>query len=268
MESLATQMNDGVITHGFVRPVSRSLRNCELLHVVRGEFDVQRASQQHATYVQALKAAGVAVEVLPEEPDLPDATFVEDTVIMLDEVAVICRPGRPARQPESDRIEPFISRVRNIAKISAPGTIEGGDVLRIGKTLYVGASTRSNEEGIGQLPAHVSRFGYNLVPVAVNKCLHLKTAVTSPADGLVIGNPEWIDLSVFRHFEILKVPASEPWGGNTLRVNELVLVPNNCPQTAELLVAKGIKVGSVEISELQKAEAGLTCLSVLFNGDQ
>lgn len=250
--------------HGFVRTVSRSLAGCELLHVPRQSFDIELARRQHAAYVAALEAAGVAVTVLPEEPDLPDATFVEDTVIVLDEIAVICRLGRPSRQAETERIEQEVAGVRPIRRIIAPGTLEGGDVLRIGRTLHVGLSSRTNTEGIRQLQEVTSPFGYTVGVVNVSRCLHLKTGATSPAEGILIANPGWIDLAPFRRLEVISVPDTEPWGANTLVVDGTVLVAEGSPRTARLLESKGLKVQHLEISELQKAEAGLTCLSVLY----
>jgi dimethylargininase len=214
--------------------------------------------------VAALEAAGIAVTALPEEPDLPDATFVEDTVVVLEEIAVICRLGRPGRQAEPERIERELAGIRPIRRIIAPGTLEGGDVLRIGRTLHVGLSSRTNAEGIRQLREIVSLVGYTVSVVNVGQCLHLKTGATSPAEGMLIANARWIDLTLFRHLEILSVPDAEPWGANTLAVNGTVLVARTAPRTADLLESKGLKVQRLDISELQKAEAGLTCLSVLL----
>lgn len=253
------------ITHGFVRKVSRSLGGCELLHVPRQMFDVEKAAQQHAAYIAALETAGVAVTVLPEEPDLPDATFVEDPVIVLDEIAVICRLGAASREPEAERMAREVARIRPVHRIVAPGAIEGGDVLRIGKTLFVGASTRTNKEGRQQLAKIVAPFGYKVIEVSVSGCLHLKTGATAPAEGELILNPHWIAPSPFRHFEILNVPTEEPWGANTLAVNGTVLAADTSPRTADLLESRGLRVHRLGISELQKAEAGLTCLSVLFS---
>src|SRR5436190_4279933 len=147
----------------FVRTVSRSLAQCELVHVGRQAFDLTLAREQHAAYVSALEIAGAVVTVLPEEADLPDATFVEDTVIVLDELAVLCRPGAKSREPEVQKIAKAISGIRPVQRIIAPGTLEGGDVLCIGRTLYVGLSNRTNEEGIRQLQQQVSSFGYSVV---------------------------------------------------------------------------------------------------------
>jgi dimethylargininase len=256
------------MTQGLVRIVSRSLADCELLHVPRQAFDLDIARQQHAAYVTALRAAGVAITVLPEEPDLPDATFVEDTAIVLDEVAVICRLGIASRQLEAQGIEREIAGIRPLQRIRAPGTVEGGDVLRIGRTLYVGRSSRTNEEGIRQLREIVSPFGYTITIVNVSKCLHLKTGITSPGESTLLVNAEWIDLGAFPDFDIVKVPTAEPWGANTLAINGTVLVADSSPRTADLLESKGLNVRRLRISELQKAKAGLTCLSILFSGER
>lgn len=257
-------MSPKKISHGIVRQISSSLENCELLYIARQKFDIEKARQQHASYVSALEAAGVSMTVLPEEPMLPDATFVEDTVIVLDEIAVICRLGAASRAPEADIIARHIAEIRPIYRIAHSGTIEGGDVLQIGKTLFVGISSRTNAAGIRQLEEIVSRYGYSVVGVKVTGCLHLKTGVTSPKEGVLLANASWIDMAPFRGFEILQVPKSEPWGANTLSVNEAVLVAESSPNTADILEAKGLRVKRLAICELQKAEAGLTCLSVLF----
>lgn len=271
LESFRKMDHSGIaegLTHGFVRTISRSLADCELLHLPREKFDVQLAAEQHTNYVTALQDAGLTVTVLPEEPELPDACFVEDTAIILNEVAVLCRLGVSSRSGEPARMEHHLSRFRPLERICAPGTIEGGDVLRIEKTLYVGSSTRTNVEGIQQLTRIGSRHGYKVVSVSVSGCLHLKTAVTSPRKDLLLVNPNWVEVGHFRGFEILTVPAAEPWGANTLPISDLVLVLKSCPRTVDLLFSKGLDVRQIDISELQKAEAGLTCLSLLLRHER
>jgi len=199
-------MNTPVLTHGFAREVSRSLAKCELLYVSRQEFDLPLAKRQHAAYIATLEAAGINVTVLPEEPDMPDSCFVEDTAIVLDEVAVICRPGAASRVPEVKSIERALATVRQVHNIVSPGTLEGGDVLRMGKTLYIGMSSRTNLEGIRQCREIIRQHGYEAVGVPLKGCLHLKSAVTSPAEGVLIVNADWIDLAPFSHFEILRCP--------------------------------------------------------------
>lgn len=253
------------MTRAIVREISRSIGQCQLLHVPRQEFDLELARRQHAAYVAALEAEGVVVTRLPEQPDLPDASFVEDTVIMLDEVAVLCRPGAPSRVGEVPSIEAEVAKVRPIRRIVSPGTLEGGDVLPMGKSLYVGLSSRTNREGFRQLAAMAGGFGYETIAVSARGCLHLKSAVTSPQEGVVIVNPVWLDLSPFLRFEILRVPGPEPWGANTLAINGVVLAADSFPRTAELLESKGMQVKRLGISEMQKAEAALTCLSVLYS---
>jgi dimethylargininase len=251
-------------THGFVRTVSRSLAACELTHAPRQEFDLARAHQQHEAYTSALRSAGVAVTVLPEASDLPDAMFVEDVAVVLDECAILTRPGAASRRPEVALIRPVLSEVRKCFEILAPGTLEGGDVLRIGRMLYVGQSSRTNAEGIRQLGAHVAPFGYQVRPVPVSGCLHLKSGVTAVAPGCVLANPAWIDAAAFRDCEIVSVHSDEPGVANVLAVNGRVLAAASAPRTAERLSARGSDVRHLDISELQKAEAGLTCSSLLY----
>ena len=253
-----------VFTHAIVREVSRSLAECELVHLPRQKIDLALARRQHAAYVAALESAGVRVRVLPEAPALPDATFIEDPLLVLDEFAVVCRPGAASREPESEFLAREIAANRPVFRLAAPATLEGGDVLPIGRTLFVGNSSRTNREGIAQLERIVSRLGYRVVPVAVKNCLHLKTGITAPADGLLLANPEWIEVGPFAGIEVVPVPPSEPWGANTLSVNGRVFVAATAPRTAELLAARGLEVLRIDISELQKAEAGLTCLSLLY----
>jgi dimethylargininase len=254
----------GPTANALVRQVSRTLNHCALVYVARQEIDLPLAQRQFSAYTTALESAGVRLTVLPEEPDLPDAAFVEDPVVILDEVAILCRPGSAGRQGEVDAIGPIVSKLRPTHRILPPGTLEGGDVLQSGRTLFVGVSRRTNQEGIRQLQKIVDPFGYRVVAVTVHGCLHLKTAVTSPANCQLIANPAWVDLSPFDQFEILTVPPTEPWGANTLAVNGTVLVAASAPETAHLLEARGLSIQCLDISELQKAEAGLTCLSVLF----
>jgi dimethylargininase len=258
------EMTEPIFSHAFVRQVSRSLANCELTHLPRQPFDLALATQQHQAYADTLRATGINVTVFPEEPELPDAAFVEDMAVMLDELIVICRPGRISRQPEIERILPALAKVRQLSRIESPGTLDGGDVLTIGKTLFVGRSERTNGEGLRQLEAIVSRLGYGVVPVTINGCLHLKTALTPIALRVVLANPQWVDLAPFGDFEVLTVPTSEPWGANTLWLNGVLLTTASAPRTTELLRSRGLNTRAVEISELQKAEAGLTCLSLLY----
>ena len=244
--------------------LSRSLAECELTHLPRQPFDLSLAAHQHQGYVDALSSAGIQVTVLPEEPTLPDAVFVEDTAVILDELIVVCRPGCASREPEVETIVPVLGEIRHLARIQPPGTLDGGDVIAIDKTLFVGLSARTNGEGLRQLKAISSGFGYEVIPVTIRGCLHLKTAVTCVAPGLLLANRAWVDLTPFMGFELLATPKGEPWSANTLPVNEVVLTLASSPRTMDLLQSKHLNIRPVDISELQKAEAGLTCLSLLY----
>lgn len=235
-----------------------------MTHLSRQLIDLSLANRQHDIYIEALQRGGITVKILPEEMLLPDSAFVEDPVLMLDEGAVLCRLGAPSRATESELLHQEIEGLRAVFTIEAPGTLEGGDILRVDRTLFVGLSSRTNPDGIAQLRGIVGAWGYQVVEVAVQGCLHLKTAVTSPATGLLILNPRWVDLSRFEGFEILLVAEMEPWGANTLCLNDRVLVAASAPKTARILQSKGVTVVTVDVSELQKAEAGLTCMSVLY----
>jgi dimethylargininase len=251
-------------THALVRPPSRSLAECQLLHLPRQPFDFERALAQHAAYVAALEQSGLTVSVLPDAPELPDAAFVEDVLIALDGAAILCRPRAQSRLAETEIIRPVLSRFNSVSEIRAPGTLEGGDVLRIGRRLFVGQSTRTNAEGIRQLRAIAEPLGFQVREVQVKECLHLKTALTAPRENLIIANLTWIDRTPFHDFDVLSVPEAEPWGANVLPINGTVLAAAAAPGTAELLRKNGVDVQLVDVSELQKAEAGLTCLSVLW----
>jgi dimethylargininase len=203
---------------------------------------------------------------LPAEPGLPDSVFVEDPAIVLDEIAVIARMGAAERRPEAESLAAALSHYRELRWMAAPATIEGGDVLCVGNTLYVGVSRRTNREGVEQLAGLVAPFGYSVTPVAVHGCLHLKTAITPLGDGVLLANRRLIDAGAFRDFQILDVSPDEPWAANALRVGDTVLLPSAFPRTREVVEKAGFQVRSLDISEFLKAEAGLTCMSLLLDG--
>ena len=184
--------------------------------------------------------------------------------MVLDEIAVIARPGTPTRREEVPAIAAALARYRKLSRIEAPGTLEGGDVLRIGRDCYVGLSTRTNREGAQQLAAIVGPLGYRVTPVAVHGCLHLKTAVTAIDEGTLLVSPGWIDAGPLRKYKRLEVPHDEPSAANALVVGSVVHISARCPQTRRLLEEHGFRTETLDISEYEKAEAGLTCLSLLL----
>jgi dimethylargininase len=246
------------------RDVSPSLAACELSFVPRVPIDVERAVAQHEAYRRALEAHGARVVALPAEASMPDAVFVEDVAIVLDEVAVMTRPGAESRRGEGASVAPVLGAFRPLLAIEAPGTLDGGDVLRLGRTLYVGESARSNPTGIAQLRALLAPYGYTVQGVATHGCLHLKSAVTQVADDTLLVQPAWVDAAVFAGHRILEVDPSEEHAANALRLGPGVIHPAAFPRTQERLLASGIAVTSVDLSELQKAEGATTCCSLVF----
>jgi dimethylargininase len=247
-----------------VRKPSAALARCELTYLARQPIDLTRADAQHEAYLAALRAQGVDVLILPPEPDLPDAVFVEDTAIVVDECAVITRPGADSRRPETDTVAVALAPFRPLVRMTSPATLDGGDVLRVGRTFLVGRTARTNEEGIRQLDAALAPHGYAVEPVTPDGCLHLKSAATSIGRETVLVNPDWIDPGVFGRWQCVPVPAEEPHGANALLVGEVVHVAASAPLTRRKLDALGFTTAALDTSEFEKAEAALTCLSLIF----
>lgn len=246
------------------RPVSESLAQCELTYMARAPIEIDLARRQHHAYEQALRDLGCRVVSLPEAPELPDAVFVEDLALVLDEVGILTRPGAESRRPEAPTVEQTLGRYRPIRRIEPPGTLEGGDILRLGRTIYVGRSGRSNEEGIRQLTALSGEFGYAVVSVALRGCLHLKSAVTDIAPGRLLLNPDWVAPELFEGWAWIAVASGEQHASNALRIGEGLIYPASFPRTLEMLDRTAVKVIPVDVSEIQKAEGAVTCCSLVF----
>jgi len=197
------------------------------------------------------------------EPEMPDAVFVEDTAVVADEVAVMTRTGAESRRGEVGGVAEILGRFRKLCWMTEPGTLDGGDVLRIGKTVYVGQTPRSNAEGLGQLAKALEPHGYRLVPVAVRGCLHLKSAVTQVAEDAVVLNPAWVSAAVFGGVDVIAIDPAEPYAGNGLLVNGHLIYPSHFPGTCERLIHRGVKVLSIPCDELAKAEGAVSCCSIL-----
>jgi dimethylargininase len=245
------------------RPVPRRIDRCEQTHLARAPIDFDRAVAQHDAYEAALVRLGCRIERLPDTPELPDSVFVEDTAVVLDDLAIVTRPGAESRRPEVDTVLPVLRRWRAIAMIDAPGTLDGGDVLVTPGRIYVGLSSRSNEDGATQLAAFAAPQGFATTCLRVSGCLHLKSAVTLAANDTLLLNPEWIDPAAFADFRVLSIDPTEPFAANVLRIDDRVLCATDHPRTRERLEAEGIRTLTVEADELAKAEGGLTCGSLL-----
>lgn len=246
------------------RAVSPAIGRGELTHLPRVEIDYARACAQHGAYERALAELGCDILALPAEPDLPDSVFVEDVALVLDDVAVILRPGAASRQAETPSVAKVLADYRELVLIGDPGTLDGGDVLRVGTSVYVGCSERSNHAGIGQLASALVPFGLRVIPVSVSGCLHLKSAVTQVAPDTLLLNRLWVDPAQFGGMRVLDVDAGEPHAANALRLGETVIYPASHPRTRERLDRLGIAVRTVDVSELQKAEGAVTCCSIIF----
>lgn len=246
------------------RDVSPSMNQCELTFLDRTEIDIAQAREEHRSYERSLAEMGAKVISLPAEPDLPDSVFVEDCAIVLDEVAILTHPGALSRRAELPSIAKALEPYRQLRRITEPGTLEGGDVMCIGRTLYVGVSGRTNLAGIAQLSEHVREFDYEVVPVTVHGCLHLKSAVCSLGHEHLLANRDWADLKPMASFAIVDVAPEEPWAANVLAIGNTVLMPSGFPATAARITDRGRRVRTVNIAELRKAEAGVTCSSLIF----
>ena len=246
------------------RAVSPALARCELTHLSREIIDVGRAAAQHAEYERALEALGIEVGRLAADPGLPDSVFVEDTCVVVDELAIITRPGAESRRPETAAVAEAVARDRALRHIEPPGTLDGGDVLRIGRTLFVGRSLRTNDEGIEQLRRILEPLDYQVHAVALHGCLHLKSAVTQVGPRTILVNPAWIDMDAFAGYEQIEVDPAEPFAANALLIGDRVIHPAGYSRTRARLESRGVGVVSVDVSELAKAEGGVTCCSVLF----
>ncbi|HEY1892847.1 MAG TPA: arginine deiminase-related protein [Steroidobacteraceae bacterium] len=247
------------------RRIGSAMMRCELTHLKRTVIDVALAQEQHRAYEQVLRDLGCRIESLAEEPELPDSVFVEDTAIVLDEVAIITRPGAASRRAETASIAAVLGKYRNLLRIESPGTLDGGDVLRVGRSLYVGTSSRSNRNGIAQLGALLLPFDYCVLPVEVKGCLHLKSAVTQVAADSLLINSRYVERKEFPGMRFIEVDAAEPAGANALMLGSEVIYPLSCPRTAEVLQRHGIQVHTVAMSEMEKAEGAVTCCSLLFS---
>jgi dimethylargininase len=244
---------------------SPRIEHCQLTYLPRTAIDYQRALRQHEVYCQALRDCGAVVRRLDGNLELPDCAFVEDTAIVLDEIAVLASMGVASRRAETALIERELSQYRQVRRILLPATIEGGDVLQVGKTLLVGRSPRTNEEGIRALEGIVRRFNYRVTAVPVRGCLHLKSACTALDDETLLVNPRCLDVETLSGYRLVEVNEHEPWAGDVARVGGQVCLAAAHPRTAQKLAALGFAVKTMDLSEFAKAEAGPTCLSILLN---
>ena len=246
------------------REVSPAIVRCELTHLEREPIDLERARVQHLGYEAALAAAGCTLLRLVSEPELPDSVFVEDAAVVTSELGILARPGAESRRAEVESVGAALAAHRRCIAIQDPGTLDGGDVLRVGRTIYVGQSHRTNADGLRQMQAILEPLGYRVVGVPVSHCLHLKSAVTEVAEDTVLLNPAWVDPAVFAAHRRIEVGPAEPHAANGLRIRDALIFPVAFPRTRARLVAAGLRIVDVDVSELAKAEGAVTCCSLII----
>ena len=244
--------------------MSASLPRCELTYLDRAPIDLDRARQQHAAYEALLVSFGWQIVRLPTLDDQPDAVFVEDAGLALDELAVIAPMGAASRVAESRTVEDTLARYLPIRHLTPPATLDGGDVLRVGRRLFVGLSQRTNSLAVDQLAGLLDPYEYEVTSVSVAGALHLKSACSYVGGNTLLANPEWFDVAPFGGMEILPIEANETWGASVLYDDGRVVMPSGFPRTARLLENRGLDVHIIDLSELRKAEGGPTCLSILL----
>jgi dimethylargininase len=246
------------------RQISPRFSECELTHLKRQPIDLDLARVQHQQYDAALRELGCEVISLPAESDLPDSVFVEDVALVFDEVAIITRPGADSRKPEAKSIAQALRPYRTLCTIDAPGTLDGGDVLRVGRTVYIGLSSRSSLSGVEQTQKFLAPFGYTVQGVEVMGCLHLKSAVTQVRADTLLINPAWVDRSIFGAMEFIEVDETEPSATNAVWLGDTVLYSSSFPKTQRRLEEAGLRLKIVDATEVAKAEGAVTCCSLIF----
>lgn len=248
-----------------VRDVPDSINDCELTFLERQPIDLAVARLHHAHYVAALSQLGVQVRYLPVEHALPDSVFVEDMALVLDELAVVMRPGAESRRPEVDSVAEALRPHRKVVFVEPPATIDGGDVIVLGSRIFVGATARSNAASVAALEKIVGPFGYSVSSIPIDDCLHLKSAATALDNETVLVNPSWVEPSRFRPARTIEVDPAEPDAANAVQVGDVLLYAAEFPRTRERLEDAGYVVHTVPASELAKAEGAVTCCSLIFD---
>ncbi|MFN2492040.1 MAG: dimethylarginine dimethylaminohydrolase family protein [Pyrinomonadaceae bacterium] len=262
-DALQTNNQKHQIT-AITRGVSSNIAACELTYRCRERIDYENAAMQLQDYCALLRKYGVEVVTVPASPSYPDCCFVQDAAVVLDEICVVGSMGAPARRGEVTEVEKILAPYRRIEHILLPATLDGGDVVPVGRTIFVGLSRRTNGRGIESFAKIVDAFGYKVVPVNVRGGLHLTTACGVVDDETLILNPRWIDASAVKGVRQLYVPEDEPWSANMIRIDEVICIEKGAPRTVELVEPYNDRIEILDISEFRKAEGSLSCLSIIF----
>jgi dimethylargininase len=244
--------------------VPDALEHGERSFVGREPIDMTRAREQHAAYCELLRGLGCALVQLDANGNHPDAVFVEDTALVLDELAIVAMPGAESRRGEVAAVASELAKHRPLERITLPGTFDGGDAVVNGRIILVGKSARTNAEGAAQLAQTVAHHGYVVRRVGMRDCLHLKSACCALPDGRLLVNPAWLDMADLAGFDPVPIPTSEPFAADVLAVGRTVVSAAAHPATAALIHSLGFDSRTTDLSEFAKAEGGVTCLSLVF----
>jgi len=257
-------MTEARITTALVRAVPQSFDRCIKPDGAGEPIDVELARDLHLAYVRELERTVDSVVRIPADDRYPDCCFVEDPVIVVGGVVIVCNMAAPTRRGEEDAIENELGATRSVVRLLAPATLDGGDVLIVGSTVFVGISRRSNMDCVGQLRRAVAVQGYNVIPVKIDGILHLKSGCTRVGDRTLLIDRARVDATPFRQYELLDVPAEESYAANALLVNDVILMSRGFPITGDKLRATGREVVELDTTEFRKAGGSLTCLSILI----
>jgi len=249
-----------VPTRALVRPPSINFVNALSAHPEASSINFKKARQQHTAYCEALKTAGLAVEILEPLDAFPDSVFIEDNAVFLDGQAILCSMKETSRQGEVSYLADALQSRLPVLRLQAPVFIDGGDILQTESTLFVGQSQRTTSEAIEALQSLTSK---QVIPVAVQQGLHLKTSVSTLGKNLLVINPSHVETEPFHNFEWIEVDEEETYAANCLTVGENVILPAGFPKLEQRIQTHGFSTLPVEMSEFQKADGGVTCLSLL-----
>lgn len=250
--------------HALVRDPSPEMERCALTFIERVPINFDVAVRQHQSYIEQLRKLGLHVAVAPALASCPDCVFVEDAAIVFDELSILTRIGNETRRAEHDGVVDYLPKDRPLHRIDTPGTIDGGDVVRVDKTLYVGISRRTNTAATEQLRQLLFPHGYTVLDVPIAGCLHLKTGCSYLGGNTLLINGDWIPRSAFPEFDFIEIPREEPFAANVLKIGNTLVCASSAPKTNQLLRSNGFDIAEIDISEYQKAEAGVTCMSIVF----
>ncbi len=254
-------------THAIARRPGRSFVDAITTSSYLGPVDLDETLRQHDAYVAALGTAGVSVTVMDADEAYPDATFVEDVAVITEELTIITHPGAESRQGEQHAVADLLAGTRPAASITAPATLEGGDVMRIGKRFFVGLSGRTDQAGIDQFAALVEPQGFSVTAVPVAGCLHLKTGVTFIGNNTLVATGEFAARPELADFDIIPIPDEWAHGANFIAVNDRLLMSADCDPVREAVIAAGVDAATIietPMSEFRKVDGGLTCLSLRY----